>query len=80
MCEYYGLWADVAARLDTFVARPSNRTKAACPNLGLLLPLLSLSPRHTWQKMCAAIMSEALDRKVLWMCKNDPSLVEVGRA
>lgn len=71
------LWPKVSTRLDTFLQHPGKRSKSACPNLGLLMPLLSCSPvKHSWSKMSAALLEEALDRKVLWMCKKDPSLVK----
>jgi hypothetical protein len=80
VCEHWGLWATVARRLDAFATTPAARIKAQTPNLGLLLPLLSVgSPsRHSWGRMSNAILGESLSRGVMWMCKKDPSLVEVS--
>lgn len=74
LAEHYRLFEVAAERLSVFEASHAGRTKAACPNLGLLFPLLSLSPGHTWQRMGQAIMMEQLDRMVLWVCKADPTL------
>ncbi len=69
----------VSARLDSFLASPSARVKSSTPNLGLLLPLLACSPvRHSWRVMSGVLLEEALDRKVLWMCSEDPGLVQVS--
>ncbi|WIA39460.1 hypothetical protein OEZ86_005559 [Tetradesmus obliquus] len=77
VCEHWRLWPAVSSRLDTFLQSPKSRTKAATPNLGLLLPLLACSPaRHSWAVMAAPLLQEAMDRKVLWMCKKDPRLVQ----
>lgn len=78
VCEHWRLWPAASSRLDAFLQSPKNRTKAATPNLGLLLPLLACSPaRHSWAVMAAPLLQEAMDRKVLWMCKKDPGLVQV---
>jgi hypothetical protein len=43
-----------------------------------MLPLLACSPaRHGWGVMAGPLLSESMDRKVLWMCKKDPALVQV---
>jgi hypothetical protein len=81
VCEHWSLWPAVSSRLDDFLQSPKGRTKAAAPNLGLLLPLLACSPaRHGWAVMSGPLLQEAMDRKVLWMCKKDPSLVQVSIA
>jgi hypothetical protein len=64
---------------DTPLAAPlplPQRTKEACPNLGWLIPLLGLSPRHSWRAFAPLLIDESFDRNVLWICKHDPSLVE----
>jgi hypothetical protein len=40
------------------------------------MPLLAVSPRHSWAQAAPALLDEAFDRNVLWICKHDPSLVE----
>lgn len=50
--------------------------KFQTPNLGWLIPILSLGTKasHTWREISSAILDEALDRNILWICKHDPSL------
>lgn len=50
--------------------------KFQTPNLGWLIPVLSLGTKagHTWREMGSAILDEVLDRNILWICKHDPSL------
>lgn len=81
VCEHWGLWSAVARKLDAFATNPAQRTKAKTPNLGLLLPLLSVGnpSRHSWGEMSNAILGESLSRGVMWMCKKDPTLVQVSR-
>lgn len=54
---------------------PLQRVKSACPNLGVLVPLLGASPKHAWSQVAAPIIVEAMDRNVMWICKADPTLV-----
>jgi hypothetical protein len=79
VCEHWGLWSAVARKLDAFATSPAARTKANTPNLGLLLPLLSVGnpSRHSWGVMSDAVLGESLSRSVMWMCKKDPGLVQV---
>ncbi len=46
----------------------------AVPNLGLLICLLAVSPRHKWGQVAVPLLVEVLDRQVLWVCKAKPSL------
>ena len=46
------------------------------PNLGWLIVLLSISPKHKWENAAVTLLMETLDRSVLWACKFDRSLVE----
>jgi hypothetical protein len=68
----------VSARLDRFLSKESEREKASTPNLGLLIPLLSLSPRHKWLQVVQPLIAESLARGVMWMCKRNIGLVEVS--
>jgi len=76
VCEHWGLWGAVSARLDRFLSREKEREKSSTPNLGLLVPLLSLSPRHKWSQVVQPLIAESMDRGVMWMCKRDIGLVE----
>lgn len=82
VCEHWSLWSAVSHKLDVFANSPASRTeKGGTPNLGLLLPLLAVGNprRHSWGgKLADAFLQESLSRGVLWMCKRDPSLVEVS--
>lgn len=80
VAEHWSLWQSISKRLDTFANSPASRVKKNTPNLGLLLPLLALGnrARHGWSVLGDAVLRESLSRKVLWMCKRDPSLVEVS--
>lgn len=81
VCEHWCLWSAVARKLDAWANNPATRTKSGTPNLGLLLPLLAVGnpSRHGWNVLADGILLESLSRKVLWMCKKDPSLVKVSR-
>jgi hypothetical protein len=77
VCEHWCLWKVVRDRLDDFLQHPGHRVKEVVKDLGQLVPLLSLSPRHTWRMMVGPLLSEAMDRCVLWMCVKDQSLIKV---
>ena len=72
------MWGTVSARLDRFLSREKEREKSSTPNLGLLVPLLSLSPRHKWSQVVQPLIAESMDRGVMWMCKRNIGLVEVS--
>jgi hypothetical protein len=44
------------------------------------MPLLAVSPRHSWGQAAPALLDEVFDRNVLWICKHDPSLAKVYKA
>ena len=79
VCEHWCLWEVVRARLDDFLQHPGHRVKGYVKDLGHLVPLLSLSPRHTWRMMVGPLLSEAMDRSVLWICAQDQSLIKVRK-
>ena len=79
LLERFGqtLRATVHKRLDTFARHPDARTKAVCPNLGQLIPLLALSHSYQWQHIATAYLQESFDRGHLWACTHDAGLAEV---
>ncbi|KAK9828625.1 hypothetical protein WJX72_001162 [[Myrmecia] bisecta] len=76
LIEHYDLFEAAHQRLDAFLSRPANRVKSACPSLGVLVPLLSVSSKHTWPTAARAIVGESFDRHILWMCQKNPGLAE----
>jgi ubiquitin-protein ligase len=69
--QYPILQAEVQRRLTAFVGNEKNRTKQRCPNLGALLPLLSVSNEFSWGRhMAQPMLQETFDRNVLWICKE----------
>ena len=46
------------------------------PNLGWLITLLTISPKHKWGHLAVPLLMETLDRNVLWSCKEKESLVQ----
>lgn len=46
-----------------------------CPNLGWLIALLAVSPKHNWKDINIAVLLELLDRSVIWACKGNKDLV-----
>lgn len=46
--------------------------------MGWFIPLLTLGmrPDHTWKRMASMIVEEGLDRSIIWICKQNPSLQE----
>ena len=46
------------------------------PNLGWLIALLTVSPKHKWGHAAVPLLMETLDRNVLWSCKAKESLVQ----
>lgn len=46
------------------------------PNLGWLIALMTVSPKHKWGHLAVPLLMETLDRNVLWSCKARESLVQ----
>ncbi|KAK9845157.1 hypothetical protein WJX84_002851 [Apatococcus fuscideae] len=78
LAEDFNLGPQASKILTRFANEPASRVKSQTPNLGWLIPILSLGTQasHTWKEMGNLILEEALDRNILWICKHDPSLQE----
>lgn len=72
--ETYGLRNEVCSRLSSFKEKEQNRCKEVLPSLGDFIPLLTVcdDARFTWATMSKELMSESLDRNVLWACRANP--------
>lgn len=46
------------------------------PNLGWLIAMLAISPKHKWKDVALTMLLESFDRGVLWACKARESLVQ----
>eukprot|EP01025_Chloroclados_australasicus_P014109 TRINITY_DN1659_c0_g1_i2.p1 TRINITY_DN1659_c0_g1~~TRINITY_DN1659_c0_g1_i2.p1 ORF type:complete len:1082 (+),score=76.95 TRINITY_DN1659_c0_g1_i2:206-3247(+) len=76
ICEHYGLWLYIDAILTPTLRSQQGRHKDNMPNMGNVLPLLGVSKRYSWKDCAQPYLSESFDRSVLWICKNDLSLIE----
>lgn len=77
LADTFRLHTCAAAQLACFMRDPQQRAKDRTPNLGWLLPLFTLTagnPQLSWAGMSMAILDEAFDRKILWICKHKPHL------
>ena len=50
--------------------------QAACPNLGMLLPLIGLSTKHSWKDCVLPVLEEQFARSILWLCKAFPNMAD----
>lgn len=70
------LRSEVTRRVRGFIADEKKRNKAAEPSLGDLVPLFALAQGLRWGDLAWPLLEELMDRGVLWMCKEVPSLVK----
>ena len=75
--KYPKLMGEVDRRLREFISSPFKRVKKQCPSLGLLLPMLTVSPTYTWRDLAPAYLGELFDRGVLWNCRDFPELAKI---
>ena len=71
--QWPGLQGAVDARVRAFCAGPGGRTKAACPDLGHFLALLSVATA-TWEEVCVPVVEESMIRGAMWAVREDPGL------
>lgn len=67
---------DIEKRTAAFVAKPEQRTKTNCRDLGEFLALVSVSSK-SWDDVAPAIIEESRDRNVLWIIKKYSHLAKV---
>jgi stress response protein SCP2 len=76
LVEQYNLLKCVEARVVAFCRQSTLRAKSKCPNLGIFASLISVcaSDATSWLRVLPAVMTESMNRSILWLCKADPSL------
>lgn len=74
--EYPQIKVEAADKVRAFLAKESNRSKAACPSLGDFVPLLLVidESEASWALIRSVLIREIFDRNVLWLCKAHPQL------
>lgn len=75
--QFPGLQRDIDQTVMGFCCDPEKRHKNATPNLGHLLPLLSVSS-VPWRKVLPYIIMEQFDRGFIWVAKKYPGLANVN--
>ena len=80
LIQYFpNLAQEVRHRLRLFISDPEARSKSECPNLGELLPLLSVCEEVGWLDIVKPLMEESFARSVLWVCRDVPELAAVAK-
>ncbi|ORY48216.1 hypothetical protein BCR33DRAFT_805426 [Rhizoclosmatium globosum] len=66
----------VLERLNEFARTPAGRSKAACPSLGDLIPLVAVlpDPAAAWKSLGPVFLKESFTRNVLWLGRHHPEL------
>ena len=77
--KYPQLQMEIFKRLQLFLNQPSKRNKHECPDLGNLMPLLSVCDRLGWMDLSPALLGESFARQVLWSCRDVPELAKIQR-
>jgi len=77
--HYSELRSEIQRRLQQFVHCPRSRSKTACPDLGLLVPLVAVSEQLGWVELVQALLGESFARQVLWACRDVPQLAQLPR-
>ena len=77
--HYPQLQTEIFKRLQLFLTQPSKRNKKECPDLGNLMPLLSVCDRLGWMDLSPALLGESFARQVLWSCRDIPELAHIRR-
>ena len=70
---------EVHHRLRSFISDSEMRSKSECPNLGELLPLLSVCEEVGWLDIVQPLMEESFARSVLWACRDVPELAAIAK-
>eukprot|EP01035_Chromulina_nebulosa_P023592 gene23592-30592_t len=77
--QYPQLQTEIFKRLQLFMTQSSKRSKQECPDLGNLMPLLSVCDRLGWIDLSPALLGESFARQVLWSCRDVPELAKIQR-
>ena len=64
--------------VEAFVNKPEARHKDTTPNLGVLMALLAVSNRFTFEDLRKEYLEEKLTRNVFWMQQKVPQLKELN--
>jgi len=76
MCEEYpSLLKFIDSEVARFCKSEDNRVKEVFPNLGDFWPYLLVST-VSWRQVLPLVLSETLDRNVIWLCKAHPELAD----
>ncbi|KAJ3260028.1 hypothetical protein HDU77_001545 [Chytriomyces hyalinus] len=77
--EYPQLKTAILNKLQNFAKSPSQRTKEAVASLGDLIPIISVlgDPLAAWKNIGPLFLKESMERQVLWICRNKPSLAKL---
>eukprot|EP01127_Copromyxa_protea_P009055 TRINITY_DN2105_c0_g1_i3.p1 TRINITY_DN2105_c0_g1~~TRINITY_DN2105_c0_g1_i3.p1 ORF type:complete len:1094 (+),score=237.25 TRINITY_DN2105_c0_g1_i3:915-4196(+) len=73
--HYPGLQAYIDKQITDFCSDSRKQHKNETPNLGILLPLLTVSS-IPWRKALPIILSESFDRNFIWCAKKFPELAK----
>ena len=76
--HYPELRKEIRDRLHAFMRDPSVRTKLRYPNLGELVPLLSVCEEVGWLDIAVPLIQESFARSVLWVCRDVPELATLA--
>jgi len=74
--EYPQLRKQVTRRVGAFIKSERARSKESEPNLGVLVPLFALCNGLRWCDLAWPLLSEMMDRAVLWSCRDHPELAK----
>eukprot|EP01059_Diplonema_ambulator_P004604 TRINITY_DN1432_c0_g1_i1.p1 TRINITY_DN1432_c0_g1~~TRINITY_DN1432_c0_g1_i1.p1 ORF type:complete len:1268 (+),score=451.33 TRINITY_DN1432_c0_g1_i1:65-3868(+) len=65
-----GVQDEADKQIQKFIDHPAERHKVLCPDLGILLCLLTISKRYWWEDLRNPFMTELFARHVRWSLKK----------
>lgn len=68
---------EIETKIADFIQSEEKRHKNFTPDIGILMALLSVSERHSFESIKQPLLMESLDRKVLWTSKKVPQLLQI---
>ena len=75
--KFPALKTEVHRRLRQFIDNTASRHKQSCPNLGELIPLLSVCENIGWLDIIVPLIEESVVRSILWVAKDIPEFAEL---